>query len=56
MKSQVLDILKSTGSLEFTRLALERFDRDLQNQLVMVEQMVGLENIGFWTLVQKMRI
>ena len=56
MKLHILEILNSTGSLEFTKLALEQLDRDLQSELTRVEQMTGFENPGFRLLVKKLKI
>lgn len=55
MKLHILEILESTGSLEFTKLALETLNRDLQMELGRLERATGQENSGFRILVQKLK-
>ncbi|KAI5795731.1 putative geranylgeranyl pyrophosphate synthase, partial [Geopyxis carbonaria] len=55
MKLHVLEILESTGSLEFTKLALETLNRDLQGELGRLERVTGQENPGFRMLVQNLK-
>lgn len=52
----MLDILSCTGSLEFTRLALERLEMDLRTELELVEGVAGADNLILRGLINKMKI
>lgn len=56
MKFHVLGILSSTGSLEYTKSALEQLDGDLQAEITRVERITALENLGLWALIKKLKI
>ena len=56
MKHHVLGILNSTSSLEYTRLALDQLDGDLQSEIARVEMITASENLGLRGLIKKLKI
>ncbi|GES63959.1 gibberellin cluster-GGPP-synthase [Aspergillus terreus] len=56
MKVQVLEILESTGSLEYTRTLLGQFDAEAKRQLAEIEQFCGLENKALRMLLDKLSL
>ncbi|KAG2414728.1 hypothetical protein HFD88_003920 [Aspergillus terreus] len=56
LKVQVLEILESTGSLEYTRKLLGQFDAEAKRQLAEIEQLCSLENKALRMLVDKLRL
>lgn len=56
MKLLMLETLAETGSLEFTRRALEEFDSELCVELERIEQATGVKNPGLWHLVQRLKV
>lgn len=51
----MLDIMGSAGSLDFTKLALERIGRDLRAEIEMLERVAGCNPI-LRGLIDKMKI
>ncbi|KAI9841642.1 MAG: hypothetical protein M1837_000489 [Sclerophora amabilis] len=56
MKLHILEILDSTGSLEFTKLALEELHQDLQSELTRFERKTRSENPVFRALIDRLKI
>jgi hypothetical protein len=56
MKVQVLEILESAGSLEYTRALLGQLDVEIKRQLAEIEQLSGIENKGLRMLVSKLSL
>ena len=56
VKCHILDILRTAGSLEATKLALAQLERSLRAELALVEGLTGVKNTLLSGLIDKMQV